>query len=198
MLILIKKNGTTIIKFLCSIHKDKGVQELNWGNISQTTHNHCRYCNGVGRNTEDFQMIISKKYNNSIKCLSEYKDAKTYVKCKCIIHNYVWDVRPCNLLSGFGCPKCGLERTAQSKRIGSEVLLKRIAKQRNDLICLTTPLHTKDIIKCKCKKCNNIWETTYSNIMNPCLYTGCPFCNLSKGEKEIAKILQSWNIKFIS
>lgn len=34
-------------------------------------------------------------------------------------------------------------------------------------------------------------------MVNPNLKTGCPYCNMSKGEKEIKKILERWDIKYI-
>ena len=51
--------------------------------------------------------------------------------------------------------------------------------------------HTK--IKCKCKIDGHEWEATPNSLLNN---HGCPKCNESKGEKRVAKYLDSKNIDY--
>lgn len=51
-------------------------------------------------------------------------------------------------------------------------------------------------IKLKCFECGFIWEGTPNNIHRQKQW--CPNCSRSKGEKEIANLLQKNNIKYIS
>lgn len=66
----------------------------------------CPTCGCQKKYNEQFLKEMKDK-NPNIKILSNYIDAKTKVICKCLIDNFIWDVRPNDLLNGHGCPKCG-------------------------------------------------------------------------------------------
>lgn len=57
---------------------------------------------------EEFIKEIKEKYGNEYEILGEYKGnrVKISVKHKC---GYEYEVRPYNILTGYGCPKCGKE-----------------------------------------------------------------------------------------
>lgn len=45
---------------------------------------------------EEFVEELKEKnqYFYNLELLSEYVNAKTKIKCKCKIHNYIWNVQP--------------------------------------------------------------------------------------------------------
>ena len=49
-----------------------------------------------------------------IEILSKYINATTKIKCRCIIHDWIYWVAPSSLLRNIGCKKCGRERTTQN------------------------------------------------------------------------------------
>src|ERR1035437_5415272 len=66
----------------------------------------CPYCSGrKGNFQEEFNNIITNK-NGTL--LSNYTQAKTHLKVKCNIHNYIWDITPTNIKKGRWCPICNL------------------------------------------------------------------------------------------
>lgn len=65
---------------------------------------------------EDFKVELSVK-NPSVLVLGHYENNKAQIRVKCLVCNTEWMGRPCNLLSGHGCPACADERRKESLRI---------------------------------------------------------------------------------
>ena len=51
--------------------------------------------------------------NIPIEPLEEYVDGKTNIRHRCKICKHEWDARPHNILSGYGCPMCGIQKTKE-------------------------------------------------------------------------------------
>lgn len=124
------------------------------------------------------------KINPNVSILGHFNKMREKIKCKCNIHNYVWDAIPYTLLKGANCPLC-----AQEKRNVSNELHAQQAKEKFIL-----NLKEKDIqligeynghhkhSKFKCLKCGFIWITSPHSINN---CKGCPNCGLkSRIEKR--------------
>ena len=188
------KNGTSIIQFICREHPEKGIQETNWTSI-RLKKKICKVCNGKGRTTEDF-IIMMSKINPTIKIKSEYNGANERIKCECLIDGYEWEPIAYNLLSGYGCPLCGNRSTGESKRTtGYEKILK-LNQMHPDIEFLSVPVLSTDYVHCRCKICGHEWWATYANLTKHTKPTGCPHCSVSNSEKEIIRVLNNWNIKF--
>ena len=96
------KGNKTKIKCKCKI------DGYEWEVIPNgLLNNHgCPKCYGnIKKTTEEFKQEI-KEVNENIEVLGEYVNNKTKIKCKCKIDGYEFEMRPNNLLSGQGCPKC--------------------------------------------------------------------------------------------
>ena len=122
---------------------------------------------------EEFVKEISVKHPN-IKILTEYKNAKSKIKCECLIDGCVWEVSPTNLLnSEFGCPKCvkNIKNKQQSK--SHDTFINELKSKNNSIIILSNYINSNTKIKCKCNICNNEWEATPNSLLNGC---GCPKC----------------------
>lgn len=64
----------------------------------------CPYCYGRRGDFEEEIKSIAKFKNGEI--LTPYINSSTYVKAKCNIHNYEWDIMPLNIKKGRWCPVC--------------------------------------------------------------------------------------------
>lgn len=188
------KNYNSVIQFICRKHPEKGIQETDWTQVRIGT-KICKVCNGKDRTTEDFQKMIFD-INPNIEIISEYKGAREKVRCKCKIDGHIWDAIAYNLLSGYGCPKCGQRKTGESKRISAEIKMEILKERHPDIEFLSVPILSSDYVQCRCKICGYEWNATYSNLAKSNKPTGCPHCNSSSGEKKVAKILKKWNINF--
>ena len=151
----------------------------------------CPKCYGNKKLThEEFmkKFYIKNKNAENIEILGEYKSNKTKIKCKCKIDGHEWEMTPNSLLSGQGCPKCvGMYKT-------TEEFKQEIKEINSDIKVLGEYKSNKTKIKCKCKKCGHEWEAIPTNLLKG---SGCPKCNESKGEKRVAKFLDSENIEYI-
>jgi len=97
-------------------------------------------------------------------------------------------------LNGHGCPKCGAELTAISRRISSEHFIKNAQKvhgERYDYSSLKYFDHDTKV-EIKCIKHGSF----YQNPTNHLIGKGCPKCRDSKGEIMVIKILKTHGIVF--
>ncbi|MBZ9615291.1 PDDEXK family nuclease [Clostridium estertheticum] len=95
------KNSKTLIKVKCLIDGCK------WESIPSNLLKGCGCprCGGNERyTTKTYKNKIFELYQDEFTILGEYSSNKILVKHnKC---NYIWEVAPSSLTSGYGCPKC--------------------------------------------------------------------------------------------
>ena len=133
-----------------------------------------------------------KEINPNIEILGEYVNKRTKIKCKCKIDNHIWYATPNNLLyNNSGCPKC----VGKIRNKTTEYFIQELQEINDDIEILGEYKGALAKIKCRCKIDGYEWYTTPSDLLNH--NTGCPKCSSSKGEKRIAKYLDSKNIKYI-
>ncbi len=146
------------------------------------------------RNTHDKFIQTLKLKNSNILVLGQYVDAKTKIKCRCLIDGYEWETTPNNLLNGTGCPMCGRIKNINSKKMTHEEFILKLNNINSNIIVIDKYIASSYKIKVKCKQCDCIWETTPNNLLRN---HGCPKCNESKGEKLISQILTNHLIDYI-
>ena len=129
-----------------------------------------------------------KNKNPNIEILGTYVGAQTKIKCKCLIDGYIWDVKPANLLSGRGCPKC---KANKLKKTHKEFIEELKAKNPN-IDILGEYINNKTKIKCKCLIDGHIWEPTPETILRG---QGCPKCagTLKKTHEEFIEEIKNIN-----
>jgi len=105
---------------------------------------------------------------------------KLELKCKCC--NQIWKVLLSNLRKNNKCPKCN-------------TLTKQYFEENKlDDFIYSEFKHAQEKMLIVCKNCNSeFYQTPYNNLIRK---NGCPFCNESKGEKEIRTYLEKNNINF--
>ena len=155
----------------------------------------CPKCAGnIKKTTEEFKQEI-KDINENIEILGEYINNKIKIKCKCKIDGYEWEMTPNSLLRGQGCPKCGIKSRVEKRSKTHKEFIKEIKKINDDIEILGEYVNSQTKIKVRCKKDGHEWKATPNNLLSG---YGCPKCNASKGEKRIAKYLDSRNIEYKS
>lgn len=189
------QNGYTRINYICPKHEELGIQNALWTSIKQNR-KCCKYCNSNYKTHETFESQIKEIFQDKIKIIGKYKTAKDKIECLCTIHNYSWNATPSNLLSGYGCYFCGREKVRQGRLISLDEKRKLLENRNQDIDYLIIPEKSEDYVKCKCKKCGNLWQATYSNLVKE-KNTRCPNCYSSIGEKRIAELLDLWKIEYI-
>lgn len=128
-------------------------------------------------------------YDNSI-----YHGMMALMEVKCNRCGRIFKVMPYRHLKGDGCRICGYKTNGFKRRHNLEKFIEKARKIHDDMYEYYEYTLGDQKVKIKCKKCNNIFYQTPEGHLNK---KGCPFCNFSKGELLINKLLIKNNIKFI-
>jgi len=180
------KNNKTKVKIICKKH---GVFEQR-----PDDHSNGRGCNICGGSNNKSKNIFIEEsnivHNNRFDySLVDYKNNKTKVKIICKKHG-VFEQTPTCHLKGNNCIYC----SGLSKNTKNEIVKKSIQvhgdKYDYSLVDYKNN-HTK--IKIICKIHGIFEQTPKTHIYKK---YGCPKCNDSKGEIEIKRILESYNILY--
>lgn len=112
-----------------------------------------------------------KKIQLNIKVLGEYVNARTKIKCKCLVDEHEWSATPDNLLRGTGCPKCA------GKIQSTEIFKNRLKDIQCHIDVLGEYINNYTKIKCYCKKHEVIFYATPSDLLSG---KGCKYCKSEK------------------
>ncbi len=180
------KNNKTKVKIICEKH----------GVFEQTPNNHlkgqdCPDCSDkhfkLKSNDEiinDFILLNGDKYDYS---LVDYKGNKTKVEIVCKKHGSFFQT-PNNHLKGQDCPDC--------KKITTEIFINRANEVHNKKYdySLVEYINMTEKVIINCLKHGLFKQATRSHLNG----VGCPKCQESKGEREIRKILEMYNIEYLN
>lgn len=182
-------DANTEVCIICPIH----------GEFWQTPSNHthkthprgCPKCNGgliltLSEFIERAIKVHGKKYDYSEVV---YKGYSKKIRVICPIHG-VFIQTVSNHLRGYGCPKCSHRNTLYTidefiemarKIHGGKYDYSKVVYLGNKIkICIICPIH------------GEFWQTPSSHLKG----CGCPSCNESKLERNIAKLLSENDISF--
>ena len=125
--------------------------------------------------------------NKDIEVIGEYEKAIIPIEVKCKICGHIWKSTPNNLLRNHGCPICyhiKQSETMKGNTIGKiktnyeiPIICKNLKSKFPNLIFLQEIKNLSSIILCKCKKCDNTWETNINNLCNLNSKECCPYCS---------------------
>ena len=178
-------NSKTPILHRCKEH------EVVWSTIPNNILNRygCPMCGGNIKKTHDQYVNEVSTINQSIEVIGTYINAKTPIAHRCKIDGHIWYSSPYVMLRGSGCPKCA--RNAKKTHIDYVQELKSV---NPNIRVLEEYCGANTKILHKCDIDGYEWFATPANILFGC---GCPKCQSSKGEKQIAQWLQTKNITYI-
>ena len=180
-------NSQTKIKVRCKIDGYKWETKPN----SLLNGYGCPKCAGNMKLThEEFKQEL-KDINEDIEILGEYVNNRTKIKCKCRIDSYEWEATPDSLLRGTSCPKC----SKNIKNKTTEYFINEFKEINDNIEILGEYKGSKVKIKVRCKLDGYEWSATPNNLLRG---YGCPKCSESKGEKRVAKYLDSRDIEYKS
>jgi len=139
---------------------------------------------------EEFKNRV-RENNPNFEILGEYQNQETKIKVKCLRCNTELLVSPQGLMKGKDvCKSC----YRKSLLISNEEYKIRLKENNPYVVYVEEYKGMDEKIDVKCLICGNVWKCTPARVLNG---TGCPLCCLSKGEKEIAKILTKHNIIYV-
>ena len=120
------------------------------------------------RNSFDKVVQRLKDVNPYVEILGEYVSTDKPIECRCLKCNYIWKPTISNLYAGKGCPKCsGCYKRSPEEFVNELHLISP------DIEVIGTYVNSRTKVKCRCKECGYIWETTPSSLLSG---TGCRNC----------------------
>ena len=127
---------------------------------------------------------------DKVKYINNTKKVEVFCKrCK----TYFWQ-KPYKLLIGYGCSNCFMDRIKEGKKLSIEEFIKRGKPNLFDYSRIKEIKSSIDKLPIFCKKCNNLfWQNYHDHFKG----YGCPYCNESKGEREIRNWLIENKISFL-
>ena len=149
----------------------------------------CPVCGGKIKLTQDCFIGRMAQVNEDIEIIGVYTNYSTPIECKCKIDNYKWFASPSNLLQGKGCPVCGGTKHKTHQEYAKDVFV-----INKNIVVLGAYTNARTPIPHKCLIDGCEWYAKPNNILSG---KGCPKCNESHGEKQIASYLLDHHIAFI-
>jgi very-short-patch-repair endonuclease len=185
------KYDYSLVEYVGSLNKVKIICPIH-GVFEQTPNKHykngCPYCGNNIITQKELIKIFNKIHNNKYEySLIVYKNMRTKIKIICPEHG-IFEQSISSHKNGNGCPKC--------KNISLENFIKESKKIHNNKYdyTLVNYFNWKTKVKIICPE-HGIFEQRPNNHKD--LKQGCPYCNESHGEKEIASFLEKNKIIFI-
>lgn len=117
-----------------------------------------------------------------IEVIGTYSGARTSIPHRCKIHNYIWDIRPDNILHGRKCPECHKDATREIRHFSHDEFCEKLKSINPHIIPLEEYSNMKTPILFKCNTHNIKWATRPENVLNNC---GCEKCFEDKYHRKI-------------
>lgn len=132
---------------------------------------------------DDSNKIHNNKYDYS---LVNYIGCETKVDIKCPTHG-IFNQEPRVHITGGGCPKCANEKHGKYKLLTNDIFIKRSNKIHNNKYDYSSVnyINSINIVQINCPK-HGMFEQLSSVHLNG---SGCPLCQISKGEEKIKLFL---------
>lgn len=177
-LIDIYVNSHTPILFRCLI------DEYEWMGIPSNilVGQGCPKCAGNIKKTHEEYTHELFLINPHIEILEEYVNSNFPILHKCNRHNIEWKSSPSNMLKGYGCCKCGNEKTGEKLRKTQEQYVKEL--KNTNVIILGKYVNTNTPTLHKCIIHNVEWTAKPCDIL---LGHGCFKCKSEKISNKLRK-----------
>ena len=135
---------------------------------------------------EEFMIKVKEKneyvQRGDIEILGKYVNRDTPIKCRCIIHDYIWYPIPGNLYKGGGCTYCRSEKISKAIIISHDDFMAKVLEKNNHVKNNEIEIIGKyngagNPIKCICHVHNLVFYPTPSNLYRG---QGCNKCKCDK------------------
>lgn len=187
------RNKSTICRFTCPIHIDKGIQEATWSHFNRAKYG-CSYCVGKHCTTEDIKKQI-ENINPNIDVIGEYRGDEQPILCRCRIHGYEWEPKPHNLKTRRGCSECRKDAISVKNMRSHEDFVKEIEIIHPNIQILSRYKGRKKKIHCKCNIDGYEWFGIPDSLLSE--NAKCPKCVSSFPENKLADIFAKNKIQAI-
>lgn len=136
----------------------------------------------------------AKEHNKNVKVIGEYVDAKTKIKVQCAYCGKYFYMRADSILEGRGHSSC-IQKSLERKPLKSqEEFIEQLKNTNENIIPLGTYTKGRDKMIFKCLICQKTWKARIDHVLLG--DSGCPHCNISKGEQRVEQYLKENKIEY--
>ena len=142
------------------------------------------------KTTEEFKKEV-EEIRPTIEVIGEYNGTHKPIKCKCKIHDVIWESYACNIKNGTaGCPECASESMSEKSKLSEEEINMRLQDTlpHIHLIDSYKNMKIKTMFHCDIHNCD------FDAIPRSLLYgkiRGCPYCVMTRGETKLYNYLHN-------
>ena len=130
---------------------------------------------------DDFVEKLAKKLPN-IEVIGKFVNVNTRVNVRCLKCDNEWDAIPAQLLSGYGCRKCGTEKAHAKMRKSHNEYIEQMQNINPDIEIIGEYVGRHCKVDVHCKICGNEWSADAGSLLSG---RGCPICgHKSAGRKN--------------
>lgn len=111
--------------------------------------------------------------NNQIEIVGEYINSKQKTKFKCLICGEIFESNYeylKNATDRIGCSKCNQQRIKQQNH---NIRYEKLLSKKSDYVEIINFVIDSNTIKCRCKLCNEIYETSYDSLIQGSKHKSC-------------------------
>jgi hypothetical protein len=149
-------------------------------------HKNAKYCSdecSIKSQTKSQEQFINElsKVNPNVEVLSDYKGGKHPIKCRCKIHNKIYETTPQVLLRGCGCDECSSEKISDKKRKEHDIFVFEMKHIHPNIKILGKYEGNNKSVKCRCKTCGCEWNPNPHDLLQG---HGCPSCGIKSRSGE--------------
>ena len=111
--------------------------------------------------------------NNQIEIVGEYINSKQKTKFKCLICGDIFESNYeylKNATDRIGCSKCNQQRIKQQNH---NIRYEKLLSKKSDYVEIINFVLDSNTIKCRCKLCNEIYETSYDSLIQGSKHKSC-------------------------
>ena len=151
----------------------------------------CGRCYGLHLSDDDFVNKLQEVHPH-INLNGHYNGMHNTTSFICKIDGTVWNNTPHNVIrTKYGCPTCISRNQSDRQYWTNDKYLDELAKVCNYIIPAEHYNGWNTQINHKCERCGYMWKISPTSILhNP----HCPSCDGSKGERQVAEILDKYHI----
>lgn len=138
---------------------------------------------------DQFVEKYKEVFKNKYEIVGEWVNSETKTTIKCKKCSKKWNTYPYNVAVGIAkCPYCEGAKTNYDTLYLSELC------KEHDFEVLSECTCAKDIVLFKHNKCGNTFKKGAKTLTR---HYSCPYCTVnSRGEEEIVKVLNKYNLNF--
>lgn len=124
--------------------------------------------------THEEYLTLLNNMNINIEPLEPYITCNDKIKHRCNKHNIVWDVKPDNILRGYGCSECLKEKITSKNTKTHEQYVEELKRVKPEIEVIGTYINTNTPIMHQHKLCGYTWSVKPTNVLTATY--DCPKC----------------------